>query len=543
MSRPAIYIRWSSEDQGQGTTLQVQRDACLSYCDRMGWHVPEDLIFVDDGYSGGNMYRPGLEKVRKAILEGLVDTVVVYRLDRLSRDLADSTFLVGREWRGKAVVRSATEDVKPEADEGWLNYSFRAAFADYERRVIRQRTLSGKVRRLKDGLKVHGALLYGYKRTSKAGVFDHEPDQAAVVQKMYEKCARENMGLPAIAKWLNEMGYPSPKGKKWAAPSVRNTLINPAYKGVIIFGRQKQMKHSSQEAGPWYRIQKPDIEVPADPDAFPAIVSEELWEAAQEALTRRRARMNETSGRGLGSDHLLTGLLHCRCGGKMRVKHSGPNRRQLFRCNRNEHIERCPHEPGYIPVAVLDEIVVRQLMDRISSPDFRARLGSAIEMQVQEDMTVLLEQRSSLEEEIRSLNSQLQFIDGEFLNRRLTIDEVRRFRGQLEQIKGGLEVRLGEVDTALADHHRAIREKRSAVSQADLAERWNELTNNQRREVIQHFIRRIEALRFRQTGFLSVHIHWAFQTSTEPQAIRISLPRQSRVDEKLERMQFRKGKG
>jgi hypothetical protein len=56
--RVAIYIRWSTDDQGDGTTLDVQMEGCRHYALSQGWNVTEDLIFIDDGYSGGSLDRP-----------------------------------------------------------------------------------------------------------------------------------------------------------------------------------------------------------------------------------------------------------------------------------------------------------------------------------------------------------------------------------------------------------------------------------------------------------------------------------------------------
>ena len=231
VAKAAMYIRWSTEDQGQGTTLEVQVENCRRYCDGQGWYVPDDMILIDDGYSGGNLHRPALTRLRKMVATGQVDTVIVYRLDRLSRNLADATNLVDREFKNRALVRSATEDVSPEVDEGWLNYSFRAAFADYERRIIRQRTLSGKVKRLQQGRKVHGRAPYGWRHTAKAGVLEIHPEAATVVRQLFMKCAYENMGAPALARWANEQGIPSPQGSKWHQGALRRMLRNPVYGG------------------------------------------------------------------------------------------------------------------------------------------------------------------------------------------------------------------------------------------------------------------------------------------------------------------------
>lgn len=522
----AIYIRWSTEDQGNGTTLQVQQEACFAYCDRQGWSVSSDFVFVDDGYSGGNLHRPGLERLRSLVQSGSVDTVVVYRMDRLSRDLADATGLVGKEWRGRAVVRSATEDVIPEQDEGWLNYSFRAAFADYERRVIRQRTYAGKVRRSQEGYKVAGGAPYGYRRTEKPGVFEEDEERAEVVRQIFAKCAVENFGLPALARWLNEMGYRPARAAKWTVGTVRPILVNPVYKGRVVFGRQKFLKTSAADPGPWRRLQTPRVDVEAAPGTLPALVSEELWDLAQEALSRRRAWMEQTSGRSLGSQRLLTGIIYCKCGGRLMPKTGGARRsgQDSYRCRGNEQTERCSHEPGYISVDLLDRIVTQQVLDRVTAEGFPAQLALALTGQVREEMNLLTVRRRGLEEDLERLEGELRFLDGEYRARRLTIEEVRRLRVQVEEEKGSVLLRLAQVETSLADQQRELREQQAALAQVELARRWDRLDMQQRRALVRTFVRRVVAHRARGAQELSLHIDWAFETDLREQEIVTRIP-------------------
>lgn len=528
----AIYIRWSTEDQGNGTTLQVQQEACMAYCDRQGWCVSDDLVLVDDGYSGGTLHRPGLERLRDLIRSGEVGTVVVYRMDRLSRDLADATGLVGKEWRGRAVVRSATEDVIPEQDEGWLNYSFRAAFADYERRVIRQRTYAGKVRRSQEGYKVAGGAPYGYRRTEKPGVFEVDEEKAEVVRQMFQKYALENFGLPALARWLNEMGYKPSRAEKWTVGTVRPILVNPVYKGRVVFGRQKFLKSSAADPGPWRKWVTPRVDVEAAPGTLPPLVSEELWDLAQETLQKRRAWMKQTSGRSLGSERLLTGIIYCKCGGRLSPKAARADRpwQDQYRCRGNEQVERCQFEPGYITIELLDSVVTQQLLARVTAEGFPEQLATALVGQVWEEMNLLTMRRRGLEQDLERLEGELRFLDSEYRKQRLTIDEVRRFRGQVEEEKAGVLRQLAEVDTSLADQYRELREQQAALAQVELAHRWDELDMQQRRALVQTFVRKVVALRPRGTKELHLHIEWAIETDTAEQDLVAKIPGRRKRD-------------
>ena len=95
--RVAAYIRWSTEDQGEGHTLEVQREHCQRVFRENDWTWSESLVFVDAGFSGTVMDRPALTQLRKAVKSRLVDCVVVYRLDRLSRRTSDTLVLIQDE--------------------------------------------------------------------------------------------------------------------------------------------------------------------------------------------------------------------------------------------------------------------------------------------------------------------------------------------------------------------------------------------------------------------------------------------------------------
>jgi site-specific DNA recombinase len=110
--RVAVYIRWSTEEQGEGTTLTIQTEACRFFVQSQGWRFREELVFVDDGWSGGSLDRPGLNRLRQAVAEGAVGCVVVYKLDRLSRSVPDLVRLIFEEWDGCCFVRSAREPVE-----------------------------------------------------------------------------------------------------------------------------------------------------------------------------------------------------------------------------------------------------------------------------------------------------------------------------------------------------------------------------------------------------------------------------------------------
>lgn len=514
MTKAAIYIRWSTEDQGEGTTLQVQMESCRQYCDRQGWNVPDELVIVDDGYSGGSLHRPGLTRLRQMIEEGQVDTIVVYRLDRLSRNLADATNLVDKEFKNRAVVRSATEEVHPEADEGWLNYSFRAAFADYERRVIRQRTMAGRLRRHKEGRKAHGRAPYGWVNTNRPGFLEIHPEEAEIVRQLFRRCAYENMGMPALSRWCNGQGIPSPQGSKWHQSVIRKMLTNPIYGGRIVFGQRKHLKHHKDEPGKWIQMQEPTVDVEADPASLPPIITRELWEMAQQAIDQR-GEMN-LRGRGVSNPRLLSGLLYCRCGSRMGPKANGKKTHHrnygdfYYRCYRDAEVEPCAVQSGYFEGSMLDAQIETALFEHLNSAAIRQGLVQRVREQERDQTALLLTRQRQTQQDLSQLEKELAFIDKQYRIEEITIAEARRLRATIEDEAATLRKQIAEIEVGLSQAEKAKTRYAILMAQLDLTARWDTLSTLEKKQVMRHFIDRIEAYRPRLSENADVLISWKF---------------------------------
>ncbi|HLN63516.1 MAG TPA: recombinase family protein, partial [Symbiobacteriaceae bacterium] len=207
----AIYIRWSTEDQGEGTTLEVQREGCTHYVLSQGWSVRPDLVFVDDGYSGGTLDRPALNRLRRLAAAGEVDCVVVFKLDRLSRSVVDTVNLVLREWEHKCQLRSAREAIDTGSHAGRMFFYTLVSFAEWERSTIRERTFAGRVRRAQEGRNPGRTLPYGYAPGGRPGEVALVAHEAETVRRIFARYIA-GASVRAIAAALNTEGRPAPRG-------------------------------------------------------------------------------------------------------------------------------------------------------------------------------------------------------------------------------------------------------------------------------------------------------------------------------------------
>jgi DNA invertase Pin-like site-specific DNA recombinase len=141
--RCAIYTRKSTEEglDMEFNTLDAQREACEAYVTSQrseGWVATRDR-YDDGGFSGGNLERPGLKQLLTDIEDGLVDVVVVYKIDRLSRSLMDFSKLVEIFDRNGVTFVSVTQSFNTTTSMGRLTLNILLSFAQFEREVIGER--------------------------------------------------------------------------------------------------------------------------------------------------------------------------------------------------------------------------------------------------------------------------------------------------------------------------------------------------------------------------------------------------------------------
>jgi site-specific DNA recombinase len=356
----AIYIRWSTDDQGTGTTLDVQRDSCLNYARSQGWSVSPDQVYVDDGYSGATLDRPALTRLRQQVADGEIDCVIVMKTDRLSRNIVDAVQLVLREWADRCYFKSVLEPVDTTTEFGRMIFGLLAMFADFERATIRERTQAGKVRRIAAGEQMHAGPAFGYRRhPSERGRWVEHPEEAPIVRRIFQMAAA---GLSAhyIARALNTEGVRTRRGRFWSLRAILWILHNPTYIGRIEYGRTS-VERSAGTDGRKARTRRTVRAVPAvraTTDAAPALVPQALWLQAQATLDNNR-RARRAGSRAMGSPHLLVGLARCVCGRSLvyRAQRNGNGTRVHGYYVCSAAATGACTESGYIPAHLTETLV------------------------------------------------------------------------------------------------------------------------------------------------------------------------------------------
>src|SRR6056297_900719 len=186
--RCAIYTRKSSEEglEQEFNSLHAQREACEAYIASQrseGWVFVRDQ-YDDGGISGGTLERPGLKRLLEDIEDGLVDVVVVYKIDRLSRSLADFAKLVEVFDRNGVTFVSVTQSFNTTTSMGRLTLNILLSFAQFEREVTAERIRDKVAASRKKGMWMGGVPPYGYQRIDKK--LCPEPEERKTVRFIFE---------------------------------------------------------------------------------------------------------------------------------------------------------------------------------------------------------------------------------------------------------------------------------------------------------------------------------------------------------------------
>lgn len=458
---PAIYIRWSTDDQGSGTTLEVQREGCLAWARDRGLTVAPEHIFVDDGISGARLDRPALNRLRRLIETRAISMVIVYKLDRLARKPYIAYRLI-EEWKEKAGLVSVTEaHIDTTTTVGQLGFGIATVFADHERNMTRDRTLSGKRKRASEGRNPGLRPSYGYEIANKSFVIDE--DEAVVVRRIFDLYVNHGKTDGQLARLLNDSGIRTKLGGPWHISAVQRVLQNPAYIGRLV-----------------YR------EITAE-DAFPPIIDPLTWEKAQ-AIRSQKAKIHPRRAAS-ESPYILSGRLKCaKCGRPMngRVCRNGKYENRYYACTGYIQYRDC--ECLTVRQEQIEQAVVAHLMPLLDENELTCRLNARVGTTI----ATLNQEVAVLESRLHEIEQELARVRQDYRRARIDADTFNEIRAEIDGERAALTSTLGSKQSALISAEadsRITEEVRQAVN---LLRAWDGITVAQRKQAIHLLTEAIE---------------------------------------------------
>jgi DNA invertase Pin-like site-specific DNA recombinase len=305
--RCAIYTRKSSEEglEQEFNSLQAQREACEAFIDSQrheGW-VCQRAAYDDGGFSGATLDRPDLQQLLADVKAGRVDTMVVYKIDRLTRSLADFAKIVEiLDAKGASFV-SVTQQFNTTTSMGRLTLNVLLSFAQFEREVIGERIRDKIAASKKKGMWMGGVPPLGYRvQDRKLVIVDSEAEIVRFIFRRYAELGSvrwlrdELEALSIQSKLRTSASGGISGGKLFARGAIYLMLQNRIYRGEIV---HKEQSH---------------------PGEHPPIIDQPLWDAVQAQLACNAAQRNE--GGKTRQPSLLVGMLFDGDGNRMTPSHA-----------------------------------------------------------------------------------------------------------------------------------------------------------------------------------------------------------------------------
>jgi site-specific DNA recombinase len=343
--RCAIYTRKSSEAglEQSFNSLHAQREACEAYIKSQtheGWKL-RPTQYDDGGLSGGNMDRPALHQLITDIRNGLIDVVVVYKVDRLSRSLADFARLVELFEQHTVSFVSVTQHFNTSSSMGRLTLNVLLSFAQFEREVTGERIRDKIAASKKKGMWMGGRVPLGYNVIDKLMVINQV--EAETVQHIYERylvlgCVRRLKGKLDFEGYVSKVQKNGDGGKSFSRGALYTLLRNPIYVGNV------------NHRGKVY------------PGQHQPILDQELWQQVQDQLERNRSRARQRSSAKAPS--LLAGLLFDSNGHPMSPTHATKGQKR-YRYYVSQAVLKYVEDDGgsvlRVPAMNVESVVVEQL--------------------------------------------------------------------------------------------------------------------------------------------------------------------------------------
>ncbi len=353
--RCAIYTRKSSEEglEQEFNSLDAQREACEAYIKSQkheGWIVIPTL-YDDPAYSGGNMDRPALKRLLTDIDAGLIDTVVVYKVDRLTRALADFAKIVEAfDGQGVSFV-SVTQAFNTTTSMGRLTLNVLLSFAQFEREVTGERIRDKIAASKKKGMWMGGLPPLGFDVQERKLVVNEK--EAETVRHIFGRyCA-----LGSVRELQRELEIGKIVSKARIAADGTSYGRKPFSRGALYQLLQNEIyigltKHRGE----------------AYPGEHPAILDQDLWDKTQELLDSNRVgrRALETN-----ASKRLTGIVFDASGEAMTPSHASKKgiryryyiSKSLTKNCKDEH-----PEAQRIPAILLEDLVIKRIKNFLKDP-------------------------------------------------------------------------------------------------------------------------------------------------------------------------------
>jgi site-specific DNA recombinase len=355
-SRCAIYTRKSSEEglDMEFNSLDAQREACEAYVASQkseGWAAIRER-YDDGGFSGGTLERPALRQLLADVDAGLIDVIVVYKIDRLSRSLMDFAKLVEVFDRNNVTFVSVTQSFNTTTSMGRLTLNILLSFAQFEREVIGERIRDKFAASRKRGMWMGGYVPMGYDVQDRKLVVNEA--EAGTVRMIFERFVALG-STSTLARALQAERVLNKRGKRIDKGFIYKLINSRVYLGEAV---HKGISYPGEHA---------------------AIITQDLWDAVH-AILKESPRSRGAKNR-RGSEALLKGMIFTAAGTAMTPTYTRKGKRLYhyyvsMDAIRNREVDG-DAGPVRLPGAMVEGAVVTEMRRLVATPDIASRVIEA----------------------------------------------------------------------------------------------------------------------------------------------------------------------
>ncbi|HAZ08174.1 MAG TPA: hypothetical protein DCZ01_06575 [Elusimicrobia bacterium] len=443
----AIYTRKSNDENLNGTvtSLESQKSCCRSYIEiqrEKGWQeYPES--FDDPALSGKNLERPSMRRLLKAVEEGKVNGVIVYKLDRLTRSSKDFHHLLELFEKHSVAFVSATESIDTKSPQGRLMTAIMVQFAQYDRELDQERSKDFHLARAGKGLWCGGLPPLGYDSKDKLLVVNEK--EADLVRRIFDLYLRHESTIK-VALELNRMGFRGKLyqtitgrpfgGKRFDDDQVIRVLRRKIYIGFVTNSRTGKEFPGQQKA----------------------IIDPKTFEQAQKILDEHARSEGHVIYMRNKHNFRLKGLVRCaECGSAVTgyTRPKGKVTYRYYRCMANKSGLFTPCVFKCIQAAKLEEFVV----EKIAAVGWDQALITQAVKKVQ-DLTKggvkgLEKERRGVSERLKTTRREIENLVGMVKGQGVSVEASEEL-ARLENVKRELEAKSGELEAAISHRTTAV---------------------------------------------------------------------------------------
>lgn len=485
----AIYAR-QSVDKKDSISIESQ----IEFCKREIFDE-EYKVYQDKGFSGKNIERPQFQQMMSDIKSGLITKVIVYKLDRISRNLLDFASIVEIFKKYNVDFISCNEKFDTSTPMGNAMLSITMVFAQLERETIQKRIKDNYYARGAKGFFMGGRPPYGFNKIEtridgkKTSTFVENPEQLPFLLKMYELYANTDMSLGKISDYLNNNNVPSPEGGLWDSGKISRILRNPAYvradadvysyyknkgckisndisdfigvNGCYLYGKRKSNERK------YTNVENHVLSLAL----HEGVVDSQTWLLCQYKLDNNKQIKNS----GKGKYSWLSGSIKCGyCGYAVSVV-TGRAGQKYFNCRGKTNYKSCKGHSKVLYVEEIESIVEKYILNRAKElKNTTLDVQNTNDIEINKIKLQILEIDNQIENLITQM-AQANNITMKYINERIT---------QLDKAKNTLIEEMKKL-TINNSNAQPVEEVLNYI------DKWNELSIEEKKKICGFFINKV----------------------------------------------------